>query len=491
MPQLAKPTLQLAQPMFSGRTYRSAAFIATRPLVGTVYMSVLLAGAVTGLSASPFIVGIPLAALTFAVAWGFAAFERHLARWWLLADVPPMSVPRPAGRKLWQRARDHLASSVTWKSILYLVLQLPAGLIAFALAVVGLSVGIAMLLAPFWYLLDRLTYGPANSGISFAGPVLWLMGGGPGIEAQGLLISLALAAVGFFLLAWVLYMINAAGRGWAAAATRLLGQSESGLRLAEARLQAASERQRAERADQSRRELIVNVSHELRTPIASIRAHVESLTMREGATLDPEVSRYLEVIDRETERLSALVDDLLAVARAEAGELKLTIGPVSVGQVVHHVHEALGPMARRQRKVVLVERMPADELPLVLADADRLTQVMMNLVRNAVAYTSDGGLVSIEARADGPDGVALTVADTGIGIPREDLDRVFDRLYRTDASRTRSTGGFGLGLSIARDLVEAMGGTITVESELGSGSRFTVHLAVAPSVSPGKAVGGI
>lgn len=491
MLQLAKPTLQLAQPMFSGRTYRSAAFIATRPLVGTVYMSVLLAGAVTGLSASPFIIGIPLAALTFAVAWGFAAFERHLARWWLLADVPPMSVPRPPGRKLWQRARDHLVSSVTWKSILYLVLQLPAGLIAFALAVVGLSAGIAMLLAPFWYLLDRLTYRPANSGISFAGPVLWLMGSGPGIEAQGLLISLALAVVGFLLIAWVLYMINAAGRGWAAAATRLLGQSESGLRLAEARLQAASERQRAERADQSRRELIVNVSHELRTPIASIRAHVESLTMREEATLDPEVSRYLEVIDRETERLSALVDDLLAVARAEAGELKLTIGPVSVGQVVHHVHEALGPMARRQRKVVLVEQMPADELPLVLADADRLTQVMMNLVRNAVAYTSDGGLVSIEARADAPDRVALTVADTGIGIPREDLDRVFDRLYRTDASRTRSTGGFGLGLSIARDLVEAMGGTITVESEVGSGSRFTVHLAVASSVSPGKAVGGI
>jgi signal transduction histidine kinase len=202
--------------------------------------------------------------------------------------------------------------------------------------------------------------------------------------------------------------------------------------------------------------------------------------MRDGALrLDPEVVRYLDVVARETERLSSLVDDLLAVARAEAGELQLTVGPVSVVQVVHHVREALGPMARRQRRVTLLERLPEDGLPPVLADPDRLTQVMMNLVRNAVTYTPEGGLVSIEAAADGPGHVALFVADTGIGIAPEDLERVFERLYRTDASRARSTGGFGLGLSIARDLVEAMGGTIAVDSEVGAGSRFTVRLPVA------------
>ena len=366
-------------------------------------------------------------------------------------------------------------------------------MVALTLEVVGISAGIAMLGAPVWYLLDQLTYRP--NSIDFAGPVVWLMGSPAGVTPPVMLVSLGLlAAAGFLVLAWVLYMIEVAGRGWAAAATRLLGLSESGRQLAEARLMAVSERNRAERADQSRRELIVNVSHELRTPIASIRAHVESLTMREDRPLDPDVSRYLDVIDRETERLSALVDDLLAVARAEAGELKLTVGPVSVGQIVRHVHDALGPMARVERKVVLVERMPEPELPLVLADADRLTQVMMNLVRNAVAYTPEGGLVSIEAQTDGHGRVALAVADTGIGIPREDLDRVFERLYRTDASRTRSTGGFGLGLSIARDLVEAMGGTMTVESVVGSGSRFTVHLPVAPDASPyprsGEASGG-
>lgn len=476
---------RLFQPVLSGRTYRSAAFLATRPVVGTAYLVILVFGLAAGLSSSPFVVGIPLTVLTFAVMWGFAAFERHLARWWLAADIPPMSVPRPSGRPLWQRIRDHLTSPVTWKSMLYLFLQFPAGWIAAALEVASLSAGLALLLTPIWYVLDHLTYRPSNAAVDFGGPVVWLTGTGTGLEPFGMLLSLGLALAGFLLLVWALYMIDIAGRGWGAAATWFLGRSEAQMRLAEARLLAASERNRAERADQSRRELIVNVSHELRTPIASIRAHVESLTMREDAPLDPEVARYLEVIDRETERLSALVDDLLAVARAEAGELTLTIGPVSVGQVVRHVREALAPMARRQRKVVLVEHMPEGELPLVLADADRLTQVMLNLVRNAVAYTPEGGLVSIEARQDGPAQVALVVADTGIGIPREDLARVFDRFYRTDASRSRSTGGFGLGLSIARDLVEAMGGTISVESEVGSGSRFTVHLPVATATPVG------
>src|SRR5215831_7029437 len=181
---------QLARPILNGQTYRSGVFIATRPLVGIVYATVVVAGFATGLSASPFIVGIPVIALTFATAWGFAAFERQLARWWLRADVPPMSVPRPAGRRLWKRARDHLASAITWKSILYLVVQLPAGVIAFALEVAGVSAGLAMLLSPLWYLLDRLTYRPGGSGTSFTGPVLWLTGTGPGIEPLGLLISL-------------------------------------------------------------------------------------------------------------------------------------------------------------------------------------------------------------------------------------------------------------------------------------------------------------
>jgi len=460
------------------RTYASAMFLATRLPLGFFYFFVVGSGLAIGLTGALVIVGVPAIVLTFVLAWAFAAFERQLARWWLGVDINPMATSRPPGRTLYARVRDHLANAVTWKSILYLFLQFPVGLVAFLLEVLGLSVALAAALTPAWYLLDRLTYHPSD--VQFQGLLLIATGSSTGVDPRGLLLALLLGVAGVVLLAWVLWVLDQAAAGWGAVASRMLGVSDAQVRLAEARSAAEAERQRAERADQSQRELIVNLSHELRTPIASIRAHVESLTMRDDATtLDPEVTRYLDVIGRETERLNALVDDLLAVARAEAGELQLTLGPVSVVQVVRHAREALGPIARRQRRVTLLERLPEGGVPLVMADPDRLTQVMLNLVRNAVTYTPEGGLVSIEAAMDGPGHVALSVADTGIGIPPEDLERVFERFYRTDASRARSTGGFGLGLSIARDLVEAMGGTISVESEVGAGSRFTVRLPVA------------
>ena len=460
------------------RTYVSALFIATRLPLGLLYFVVIVTGLATGLGSLLLVVGIPALLLTFAVARGFAAFEREVARWWLGVDIAPLAPPRPAGRSLFARARDHFTSAVTWKSLIYVLAQFPAGIVVFVIELLGLGASLALAMAPAWYLLDRLTYHPGDA--QFQGLLLFVTGSSAGVEPRGLLVSLLLGGAGLVLLAWTLWLLHQVARGWGAVASWLLGVSGAEVRLAEARAQAAAARKSAERADQSRHELIVNVSHELRTPIASIRAHVETLTMREGERpLDPETARYLDVIVRETERLSALVDDLLAVARAEAGELHLTVEPVSTAQVVHHVREALGPIARRQRRVTLLERLPETDLPPVLADADRLTQVVMNLARNAVTYTPEGGLVSIEAAAEGPDRVALTVADTGIGIPPEDLERVFDRFYRTDASRARSTGGYGLGLSIARDLVEAMGGTISVTSSVDTGSRFTVRLPVA------------
>jgi two-component system phosphate regulon sensor histidine kinase PhoR len=121
----------------------------------------------------------------------------------------------------------------------------------------------------------------------------------------------------------------------------------------------------------------------------------------------------------------------------------------------------------------------APDLPLIVADRQRLGQVLLNLVRNAIAYTPTGGIVSISLRPEGPDKVVLSVADTGIGIPQEDLDRIFERFYRTDASRARTSGGFGLGLAIVRDLVGAMGGEIAVTSTVGEGSTFAVTLQAA------------
>jgi len=469
-------------PALRPQTYLSALFIATRFPLGMVYFFALISGLAFGLGGIVVIVGLPALVLTFAVAWCFAAFERQLARWWLGVDIAPLAPPRPPGRSLLTRVRDHLSSAVTWKSLAYLLAQFPAGLIVFLVEVVGLSVTLALSLTPLWYLLDRLTYQPFDA--QYHSLLLYAVGGSSTIEPRGLVIAIVLGLAGVVLLAWMLWVLDLVARGWGAVAGWMLGVSESEVRLAEARSLAAAERQRAERADQRRRELVVSMSHELRTPIASIRAHVESLTMRDEAhAVDPETSRYLDVIARETERLGYLVDDLLAVARAEAGELHLRVEPVSVAQVVHHVREALGPIARRQRRITLLEQLPEEGLPPALADAERLTQVVMNLVRNAVTYTPEGGLVSIEAAADGPAHVSLTVADTGIGISPEDLDRVFDRFYRTDASRARSTGGYGLGLSIARDLVEAMGGTISVTSEVDSGSRFTVRLPAAQAAA--------
>ena len=153
-------------------------------------------------------------------------------------------------------------------------------------------------------------------------------------------------------------------------------------------------------------------------------------------------------------------------------------GPVDAAEVIHEVHQALAPLARRERQVMLVhDAQPY--LPPMLADRQRLSQVLLNLVRNAITYTPAGGIVSIALRRADADRLLVTVADTGSGIAPADLQRVFERFYRTDASRARSSGGFGLGLAIARDLVEAMGGAITVESILGEGSSFHVTLPIA------------
>jgi signal transduction histidine kinase len=148
---------------------------------------------------------------------------------------------------------------------------------------------------------------------------------------------------------------------------------------------------------------------------------------------------------------------------------------VQIADVVEHVGAALAPIARRDRKVTLVTG-PRPDVPPAMADRDRLSQVLMNLVRNAIAHTPEGGMVSIRLSEHDDGRVALAVEDTGAGIQPEDLERIFERLYRTDASRSRATGGFGLGLSICRDLVQAMGGAIAVESEPGRGSTFSVLL---------------
>jgi signal transduction histidine kinase len=219
------------------------------------------------------------------------------------------------------------------------------------------------------------------------------------------------------------------------------------------------------------RALTASASHELRTPLAVIRAHLESAEMR-NESLSEEQTKILQ---NEVLRLEGLVEDLFALSRAELGQLETKLESVNVFESVTRSVKALEPMAR-QGQIILINAVP-ENLPNVKADQKRLSQVLMNLLQNALRYTPEGGLVKLEARLVRRE-VWFTIEDTGIGISPEELEHVFEPFYRTDPARTRTTGGSGLGLSLAREFVEGMGGIIRAESISDQGSRFTLELPV-------------
>ena len=185
------------------------------------------------------------------------------------------------------------------------------------------------------------------------------------------------------------------------------------------------------------------------------------------------------MIEAEARRLGNLVADLLTLARADSDELSVRLVPVEVSTVVRAVVAALRSLAREEGRVTVVHE-PTPDLVWAVGDPDRLTQVLMNLPRNAVTHTSPNGAVRMEVGASGGGLVTIEVADTGTGISPADLPLVFERFFRADQARARDSGGFGLGLSIARELVEAMGGRLTVASEEGLGTTFSVQLQPAP-----------
>lgn len=458
------------------QTYFNLAYlVATFPL-GLCYFTILIVGFSVGASTAIVGVGFAILIITMLAVWGFAVFERELVMWWLNVRIPPMSVPLHPQATAWQRFRSLLGNPVAWKSLVYLLLEFPFGVFSFVIVLTVFSLSVSLMLSPIAYLVRLVLNGGSGDQL--------VIGWGSGAGINGLyspiafLLTLVLSVAGFILLIGALYVFNGVAYVWGQFARQMLGMSVHAQRLAEARATATRERTRAERADKSRRELIVNVSHELRTPIANISGHVETLLMDSGQQVSEETNRhYLEIIAREAERLSSLIDDLLALARADADELKLDVRPIFAGDVVEEVYQSLAPLALRDRQVKIVRNI-TPELPPALADRDRLAQVLLNLVRNAITYTPPGGIVSLSLDRVDISHVAITVADTGIGIPPEELDRVFDRFYRTDVSRARISGGFGLGLSIARDLVQAMGGAISVASAPGEGSQFRVVLSV-------------
>ena len=223
--------------------------------------------------------------------------------------------------------------------------------------------------------------------------------------------------------------------------------------------------------DRMRDAFVATVSHELRTPLTSISGFLEMLQDEEEG-LGADGRQYLDVIRRSAERLQALVEDLLLVAQIEAKRIELTFAPVDVVGLAAQAVELARPAA--SEKGVTVE-VVADHPPEILADGSRLTQVLDNLVSNALKFTNDGGRVTVRVDRDG-DAVRVSVADTGIGIPTEEQGQVFSRFFRASTATRHAIPGSGLGLAISRALVEQHGGTISLQSIEGEGTSVTVSL---------------
>lgn len=231
------------------------------------------------------------------------------------------------------------------------------------------------------------------------------------------------------------------------------------------------------RLETVRRDFVSNVSHELRTPLASLRALVE--TLRDGALDDPPAAqRFLDRIETEVDALTQMVQELLELSRIESGRFPFHPQAVPVADLVLRPVERLQPQGERAGVDLFVD-MPGG-LPLVMADPERIHQVMINLLHNAIKFTAQGGSITITAQSE-PDGcaVVISVEDTGIGVPAGDLDRIFERFYKTD--RARTAGGTGLGLAIAKHIIQAHEGRIWAESVEGQGSHFRFTLPALPA----------
>jgi len=236
------------------------------------------------------------------------------------------------------------------------------------------------------------------------------------------------------------------------------------------------------RLETTRRDFVANVSHELRTPLTAIRGYAE--TLLNGAVNNPELaSKFLGVIERHSERLGRLIDDLLTLSDLELGRTELQRTAVPLPPAVDAAVDVLREKAVRGQ--VEIGRALARDLPPLDADPDRVEQVLVNLIDNAVKYTPAGGRVTVGARVAAVDETVpagcleISVTDTGVGVPKSDLPRLTERFYRVDKARSRELGGTGLGLAIVKHIVQAHGGTLHIDSELGQGTCVRVYWPTA------------
>ncbi|NNJ09652.1 PAS domain-containing sensor histidine kinase [Chloroflexales bacterium ZM16-3] len=232
--------------------------------------------------------------------------------------------------------------------------------------------------------------------------------------------------------------------------------------------------------ERSRRDLVANVSHELRTPLASLKLLVETVQSEPP----PDVTRrMLGQMAQEIDAVTQLVDELHDLAQIESGRVTLKLAPLLIGPVVDRALERIRPQAERKGLRTCAEISGGEAA--VLMDPDRVGQVLLNLLHNAVKFTSEGGEVRVQAKLIAEDAgqsgpwLQVSVCDTGVGIPSQDLPRIFERFYKVDRARTRLAGGTGLGLAIAKHLVEGHGGRLWADSVEGHGSTFSFTLPVA------------
>jgi two-component system phosphate regulon sensor histidine kinase PhoR len=229
------------------------------------------------------------------------------------------------------------------------------------------------------------------------------------------------------------------------------------------------------RLERVRQDFVANVSHEFKTPLTAIQGFAETLLA--GALDDPKNNRrFLEIIREHAARLARVTDDLLKLARIEAGKLELEFFPVGLHELIESCTETT--LLKASRKKISFEVEAPDGLQPIRGDASLLHDVLQNLLDNAIQYTPAGGRIKLEASV-GANDATVTIADSGIGIPLADQERIFERFYRVDAARSREAGGTGLGLSIAKHIVEAHGGRLWVESAVGRGSKFSFSIPLA------------
>ena len=266
---------------------------------------------------------------------------------------------------------------------------------------------------------------------------------------------------------------------------RLAGLSERWLQINAAAISDANGKQRGtvlvvhdltrlKQLERARQEFVANVSHELRTPLSLIKGYVE--TLLDGAKDNPEVeTKFLQTIQRNSERLQFLIEDLLTISELESGRIRMNLQNVALRPMVE---KALGDLSARARtkRVTLTNHLPE---VTVRADADRLQQVFGNLVDNAIKYGRLEGSVTVSGNTLNDDTFEVCVQDDGPGIPAEALERVFERFYRVDKARSREQGGTGLGLSIVKHIVQSHGGRVWANSEPGKGAAFFFTLSRA------------